>query len=703
LFSFSPTEEELNAKLFKAIDEENLGEVKRLLTSDSKNNFICADINASRPDHDEQASPLIVATSKGFSEIVDYLLKHDPAPNLNYQCKIKKITALHAAAGNGHLGIVTKLVNAGSSLELRDAAEITPLMSSIIGGQHEVAKFLLSVGSNPLSVTPKQKETPLFIAAMYGRSNILSTLLEGRAKESIETPNTDGLTPLVITAKNGHLDALTVLLSNGANPNYVTPTKDTPLHWAAWKNHEKLTIKLLQYGAKADILNDKNYTAKGVSRSNTSVVLDDYPRHNQQLLQEASEKSDNSSIIYALFNKGAYYNTQNKLGETPLMLACKAGNLKNVKLFIKEGAKVTPDSTILLFNALESGNVELIKYLLSLNINHTNKDGDSISYVSIKLNKSNILEYLLEEAGMTINDINEHKIPVVLYAAQWANPETMAIILKHTSTQHVQDKQSNTILHYAARNLQYNLVALLSDLNANCLLNINDINSDGFTPLMIAASLGNSPTVKTLLDFNADIDICENVNGKNALLIARDAKHNETIKILVLHHLRLSNTISMPTLNFILTEAGFTKKDICADILASAEEAGKVNVLEQARILEECIYYSASAFSQYMYAHTHSPETDPIHLIFIKLLEIRQTNAYIDASRREEFKNHTHLIAACAPPPPPYQENPCTHKIDACTQTPMTFMNQEVSLRERLKYTDKMQHRALVSTFLRCK
>ena len=65
--------------------------------------------------------------------------------------------------------------------------------------------------------------------------------------------------------------------------------------------------------------------------------------------------------------------------------------------------------------------------------------------------------------------------------------------------------------------------------------NVNDIDTYGHTPLMLAAMGNSQELIKLLLDYGADINAKNSSTGKTALQFAKDFKQKQTIKTLQQH------------------------------------------------------------------------------------------------------------------------------------------------------------------------
>src|ERR1035437_139850 len=103
-------------------------------------------------------------------------------------------TALHIAAMNGKVDILTVLIARGASVNVQDENGITPLMLAARDGRLEAVQALIAQGAK-IPVQDKLGENALHIAAAHGKKDVVSALLD-RGADIRSTTNT-GLNALV--------------------------------------------------------------------------------------------------------------------------------------------------------------------------------------------------------------------------------------------------------------------------------------------------------------------------------------------------------------------------------------------------------------------------------------------------------------------------------------------------------------------------
>lgn len=263
-----------------------------------------------------ETSPLGMASSFGFTEIVTLLLEKKANPD-----------QLVVSTGQRPLAIAVRQNDIATAKALLDkkanpnAANntytgSTSLMIAAEQGNEAMLTLLLDHGAIP-ETQNKQGVTAFFRAVQHRRLQIVKSILERipeqRKTNLIEVRPKVGVTALVTAVGNGDLDMVAVLLQNKANPNERDHgSGTTPLTFACSLRHTEIAKLLLDY--KAD-----------------------------------SNKPDS------------------KTGGTPLILAAKLGELKIVEFLLSKQAN--PDQLDLrgrtpLHNAAVYGHESVIKLLL---------------------------------------------------------------------------------------------------------------------------------------------------------------------------------------------------------------------------------------------------------------------------------------------------------------------------------------------------
>jgi ankyrin repeat protein len=250
-------------------------------------------------------------------------------------------TALHWAAGNGHLRVIPVLLSAGAEVDSKDKSAPTTEKTAL-----KFKYYSLMFFSNGY--------TALNWAAQNGRLGIILVLLSAGAEvdsKDKSAPTTEktalkfkyhslmffryGYTALHYAAKNGHLGVIPVLLSAGAevdSKNESAPTTEktalkfkyhslmffsygwTALHEAAWNGHLGGIPVLLSAGAEVD--------SKDKSAPTTEKTALKFKYHSLMFFRNGwtalhyAAKNGHHEVISVLLSAGAEVDSKDKSAPT---------------------------------------------------------------------------------------------------------------------------------------------------------------------------------------------------------------------------------------------------------------------------------------------------------------------------------------------------------------------------------------------------
>lgn len=211
-------------------------------------------------------------------------------------------TPLHWAAQFAFVAAVSLLAAAGADPNAVDDKGFTPLHYAFNGGEYRagittaLVAALLATGADTNAATPKEKITPLHVAAYsHALKPVLKLLIragadmnartrQGRTplEEALPYPDTfsfllqsganiatvvaaKGKPALLTATESGNEAAVAALLAAGADPN--EPYRGmTPLHRAVRKAHAGIVKALLQSGADHLIPDKQGVTALDLAR-----------------------------------------------------------------------------------------------------------------------------------------------------------------------------------------------------------------------------------------------------------------------------------------------------------------------------------------------------------------------------------------------------------------------------------------------------
>jgi hypothetical protein len=132
----------------------------------------------------------------------------------------------------------------------------------------KVAEALLASPALDLNLANAVGETPLMMAAMYGRLDWANKLLARGA-----AAHKPGWSPVHYAAIGPNTQVLAVLLDRGADIDARAPNGSTPLMMAARYGAEDNVKLLIRRGADKELRNDRNQSALDMARGAGRMYL----------------------------------------------------------------------------------------------------------------------------------------------------------------------------------------------------------------------------------------------------------------------------------------------------------------------------------------------------------------------------------------------------------------------------------------------
>lgn len=260
-------------------------------------------------------SLLHCAVLKKQDAIVSYLLKVR-ACSPNTQIKKTGASPLYDAARIGTQEVVRDLVTFGADPNVATTAGLTPLHQAAARGNLDMVKDLVQAGAD-VNAIAKNKRTPIFYAAARAKASTVNFLLEKKAEVNLS--DEDGFTPLHCAAAGGSAPLVKFLVVN-KKANVSATAKDGTTVLLAGAKYPEI-VKFLA---------DKMPNLNGVDKDGNSVM---------HLCAATADMETVNKLLY----KGAAEDLPNNKGETPILLAARAGNVDMVGRLLKIGVKVTPE------------------------------------------------------------------------------------------------------------------------------------------------------------------------------------------------------------------------------------------------------------------------------------------------------------------------------------------------------------------------
>ncbi|XP_030113081.4 ankyrin repeat domain-containing protein 26 isoform X5 [Taeniopygia guttata] len=187
-------------------------------------------------------------------------------------------TALHLACANGHVDVVTFLVENKCKLNLFDNDNRSPLMKAVQCQQEKCVAILLEHGADP-NLVDADGNTALHLAVLSGNTTVAGLLLQHDA--NIDAQNKEGCTPLILAVSEHHEEIMEFLLKKGADVHARDQCERTPLMTAASGGELNVIKVLLRYGADVSHKDTNGWTAEDYA------VIHGYSSLSKQLAEYA--------------------------------------------------------------------------------------------------------------------------------------------------------------------------------------------------------------------------------------------------------------------------------------------------------------------------------------------------------------------------------------------------------------------------------
>ncbi|XP_070543230.1 death-associated protein kinase 1-like isoform X2 [Ptychodera flava] len=189
----------------------------------------------------------------GITELVDHLTSFDPDQKNKHG-----ETAVHMAAGYGHIQILNYLKEKGATIDMKDKHGDNAVYWAARQGHVDVIKYLHEQQC-PINEQNKSGETPLHVASRYGQIEVVEFLCNIGADTDIQ--DKDGETALHSAAWHGYSNIVQALCNAACKTSIQNKFGDTALHSACRDGALPITQTLHQSGCNIDIPNKHGVTA----------------------------------------------------------------------------------------------------------------------------------------------------------------------------------------------------------------------------------------------------------------------------------------------------------------------------------------------------------------------------------------------------------------------------------------------------------
>ncbi|KAL7931627.1 ankyrin repeat-containing domain protein [Trichoderma chlorosporum] len=451
----------------------------------------------------ESSSPILLATEGGYQTVVQTLLDFG-ADIAGRPSKGQQSTALHVAAERGHEGIVRLLVD------------------------H------LAV-ANPQPASGEQGSTT--------EESVLD----------INTRNEFGRSPLTLACIKGHTAVASVLLDRGADIKLVDNSGNTALYYATTPNSKSLSEVIIKRAAAAlsdfaDIgdvfLRSAKHGITDVARiciasaaRVNGVPLKNFRDGDSQTALHLAAREGHDDIISLLWEAGAMLDEVDDRGQTPLTVAALAGKINIVKMLLEAGAdplrKNAEEETIVTqvaYKNCSSVYADIIDILIDSGVDPNSVDSSrhTALHRAVAADEADVVECLLRHGARFVKD-RQLWNPLHYAALNSSNSGTkIAKILLEAGAEPLDPEEDGWIpLHFASSQGNVPMLELLWKAAPDSL---DEATDDGRT--VIHLGYDEPRSLKWIIDHNVDIDSL-NANNETTLMLAAAGGWKECVNLLL--------------------------------------------------------------------------------------------------------------------------------------------------------------------------
>ena len=269
------------------------------------------------------------------------------------------------------------------------------------------------------------------------------------------------------------------------------------VHWMSKRNPELVNGSVLYAAIKNNSLEITDFLISKGADVNYNI-------YNCTLLQYSILKGKRE-FAKSLILGGAEVNPPEKLGNSPLYLACRKQWLDVVKMLLAKGAKLNVGTKLdnCLNNAIIEGNKTLVECLIKAGADVNKKDPDMECY------------------GL--------KTPLH-YAAELGRLDIAKLLVKHNADVNARMANAYTPLDSAIDKGHKKLAKYLVEQGTD--IYPETLTSTCWSPVLTAADKGDTETLKLLMEKGAIMDTRDG-DGRTPLFYAVSSKNPEAVKLLI--------------------------------------------------------------------------------------------------------------------------------------------------------------------------
>lgn len=465
--------------------------------------------------------------------------------------------------------------------EVFSAAEgYTPFMLACLHGHAKIVELLID--KVKLNVSNKNGHTALMLASRAGHVGVVHMLLNYDA--DINAVDNGGHTALMLASRDGHVKVVQILLNTGAEVNVVDDRCESALMFASRNGEVEIVKMLLDHGANPRVINKHGYTAVMLAtqsgydevvglimkkigplaeRLTAQTIESKKTEGTSEAEKETTPTNSDTAIIKAcklgrnkvvkmLLDKGEDANVTTSLGNTPLMIAVKRGDVLTVEVLLGNvSGKASINTankhghTPLVF-VCQKGPTEIARLLFhGAGVNRLTVDGFTPLIQACIAGHTEIVRILLSY-GANVNVVAGNGDTPLTLACYYRHKEIVELLLANGADPKVTGVYGKTAYEIASQKGHVDIVNLLNASDPNQKQektfeeslkqlradSINLVDEDGYSALMYACKNSDREEIVKILLRNGANSTLKNKYGQTALMIAVIHGHTETVRLL---------------------------------------------------------------------------------------------------------------------------------------------------------------------------
>ncbi|XP_046375434.2 ankyrin repeat and KH domain-containing protein mask-like [Haliotis rufescens] len=325
----------------------------------------------------------MTAADKGYRVIFDLLIRKGADITVDVDDDDNDI--LHLACKGGNVNIVKYVLKQNNiDINTKGNYAFTPAMMAADGGHREILDLLMRKGAD-LTLEAASRCNVLHIACK-GRFTQIVEYVISKDIVDINSQDFQGMSAVMLAAERGLGEVFDLLVSKSADLRRVNANQENILHLAC----RGFNMDIVKYIVTQNIVDDINTRTKNEETPLMIAAMSQNKEAFDLLLQKGAslalvDKYDNTILHSASFGGkleiAEFILAQNIVdinrrgdgGMSAVMMAAFFGNREVFHLLEKKGANLSfadRNGHDILYLACESGNINIVKYVLShVNLN----------------------------------------------------------------------------------------------------------------------------------------------------------------------------------------------------------------------------------------------------------------------------------------------------------------------------------------------